>query len=189
MSRARRVRPGPLLLAAWLLPLPVARAASEPPAAEASPPAAADCRGAAGIETLLEQLRQRSAELERREGAIAARERSLADLDAQVARRLDELEGVRTAIEERLAAWKQESGDQVTRLAKVYAEMPPGEAAPLLEALEPDLASDILRRLKNKQAAAVLTLMSKKHALRLSRMSARPLASLQPPASDAEDTP
>jgi flagellar motility protein MotE (MotC chaperone) len=153
---------------------------------EAGAPAAAEARSpaaAASAETLLEQLRQRSAELERRESELAARERSLADLDAQVARRLDELEAVRKVIEQKLAAWKEESGDQVLRLAKVYGEMPPGEAAPLLEALEPDLASDILRRMKNKQAAAVLALMSRPHALRLSRMAARPLAQIASPAA------
>ncbi len=41
----------------------------------------------------------------------------------------------------------------------MYEAMPPAKAAPILAALAPDVTLDILRRMKERQAAAVLAAM------------------------------
>lgn len=145
------------------------------PVATAPAPAATT---PADVERLLQQLGQRGAALDRREQEVAARERSIAELEAEVSRRLGELETLRGQIEARLAGFKKENGDSVQRLVKVYAEMPPAQAAHLLESLDPVLATDVVRRMKHKQAAAILALMTPATALRISELVARPLANV-----------
>lgn len=169
----------------------VGRAESPPAPAAATPEGAAPAEpapkpvAAPNVEALLEQIARRSAELDRREAALAEQERSIGSLQAEVDRRLAELESLRSAIEERLASWKRDAGDQVQRLAKLYTEMPPAQSAALLEKLEPGLATDVLRKMKNKPAASALALMSEAQALRLSKRVAYPLSQL--PASASKD--
>jgi flagellar motility protein MotE (MotC chaperone) len=157
---------------------PASGATTQAPGAAASAEKKSPVATPIDVERLLQQLGQRGAALDQREADLAARERSISELEAEVSRRLSELEALRTRIEERLASFRQENGDSVQRLVKIYAEMPPSQAAHLLESLEPGLATDVVRRMKQKQAAAVLALMSPTTALRISELVARPLANV-----------
>jgi flagellar motility protein MotE (MotC chaperone) len=49
--------------------------------------------------------------------------------------------------------------EAATKLAKMYEAMPPAKAAPILSTLDPEVTLDILRRMKERQAAAVLAAM------------------------------
>lgn len=129
-----------------------------------------------GLERLVLELEEREKALERRAAELAERERSVASLEAEAARRVEELETLALALEQRIESIEAEGNDRLKRLAKVYSEMPPGRAAPLLESLEPELATEIVRRMKHKDSAAVLSVMAEPHALLLSRRVARPLS-------------
>lgn len=133
-------------------------------------------------ERMLEEVRERRAQLERQERELAERERVIGALEARVEAHLDEIHEIRALVEKRIAEWEALEGDRVKRLAKVYAEMPPERAAPLLEALELDLATEVLSSMKAKDSAAVLAVMNRLRALRLSRRVARPLA--EPPQEE-----
>jgi flagellar motility protein MotE (MotC chaperone) len=132
--------------------------------------------GDAAATPLLEEIRSQNALLDRRERKIEERERTLGELEFLVEERLAEIERIRGILESRIEAWEQQNGDRVRRLAKIYSEMPPGRAAPLIESLDVELATRILSRMKYKDSAAVMALLSPERALRVSRQVAHPLS-------------
>ena len=73
------------------------------------------------------------------------------------------------------------------QLAKLYAAMPPARAANLLSGLDLDLSVEIIRKMKQKPAAALLASMKSKRALAISRRLTDPLAS--PPRGPAAARP
>jgi len=127
-------------------------------------------------ESLLAKVQEQTRSLETREREIDARELAAAELEREALRILEEIRAVRLVIERRLEEWEETKGDRVARLAKVYSEMPPDRAAPLLEQLGQDLATEVVARMKPKDSAGVLALMSNPSALRISRSVAKPLA-------------
>jgi flagellar motility protein MotE (MotC chaperone) len=127
------------------------------------------------VQRLVSELRERQASLERRERELAERERAIVELEARVDDRLAELAEIQRTVEARIQAWEGQDGDRIKRLARVYGEMPPERAAPLLENLSLDLATSIVSRMKAKDSAKVLAVMDADQALYLSRRVARPL--------------
>lgn len=136
---------------------------------------AGPCKGAAPT-LLLEEIRAQDALLRQRERRVEERERTLAELESLLAERLAEVERIRGIVERRIAAWEKQNGDRIRQLAKIYAQMPPGRAAPLIEALDVRLATQILSRMKDKKSAAVMALLSPERALKVSRRVAHPLS-------------
>ena len=126
------------------------------------------------VEGLLVEIRDEKNAVEERALELDERERAIAELEQTFQDRAQEFGKLRRALEVRLDELEEQLGDQVARLSKTYAAMPPGSAAPLLESLEIDLASAILRRMKPKKSAAVLAVMSKNRATRLSKLLAQP---------------
>ncbi len=126
---------------------------------------------------LLAELRARNAELDRRELAVADRERHAKELERLAEARLAEARTLVGTVEQRIAAWKAEQGDKsIARLARVYAEMPPRAAAPLLGRLELSLATRIVAKMKPDQSAALLPFLTPERALAMSWLVAHPLA-------------
>lgn len=136
-------------------------------------------RSALSAERLLLEIRSRKASLDEREHELDARESSVVELEARVSERIEELKSVRLDLAQRLSVLDEESEARVQTLTKVYAAMPPNRAAPLLEAIDADLATAILRRMKTKKSAAVIALMSQEEALLLSRRVAQPFARVE----------
>lgn len=165
---ARR-KPGAL---AWvLLLLTAALAHATPSWADAS-----DRLASASLERLLSDIRTRGVELDRREAELREREQAVAELERAVEVRIEELGSMATTIEERLSAWEQSNAAKsVSKLAKIYGAMPPATAAPLIEELDLDLATQILAKMKPKGSAAVLPLLSESRALAISRFVGHPL--------------
>ena len=146
----------------------------------AGPAAAQDGAEDERLGGLMEALRTRDLELERRARDLDERERTLAELESRIAERLAEIQEIQRTVEERIQAWEGQDGTRIKKLAKVYESMPPGTVAPLLENLELDLATSIVSRMKPKKSAAVLAVMDREEALVLSRRVARPLAPAEP---------
>ncbi len=131
--------------------------------------------GALSADRLLLEIRDRQAIFDRRERELEAREAAVSELETRVAARIEELQALRAELAEGLSSLDEESDLRVRQLAKMYAAMPPDRAAPLLEEIDRDLATAVLRRMKHKKSAAVLALLSKPAALSLSRRVALPL--------------
>ncbi len=130
-------------------------------------------------ERLVGELRAMKRRLAAREAELDARERAVGELEAEALRLLQQVESLRAALDEQITEWEQENDSRIARLAKVYAEMPPAKAAPLLEGLDLDLATRLLTRMKHKDSAQVMALLPNEVALRLSRRVARPLSGLE----------
>lgn len=163
---ARR-KPGAL---AWLMLLLTAALANP------SPAQSNDRLATASLERLLSDIRTRGVELERREAELQEREQAVAELERAVEVRIEELDAMATTIEERLAAWEESNAARsISKLAKIYGEMPPGKAAPLIEELDLDLATQVLAKMKPKKSAALLPLLSESRALSISRFVGHPL--------------
>ena len=140
-----------------------------------------------GVAMLIGEVRVRQAELDTHAQELADREAHLQELEAEIAVRLDELQQLMTAVEERIANWETAHKDkQLSRLAKIYGSMEPRTAARLLEDLELDLATRIIAKMKHKQSAALLPLISQPRALAMSRSVAHPLGN---PALPPENKP
>jgi len=92
---------------------------------------------------------------------------------------------MRALVDARIDAWQKQTGERIKQLAKIYAAMPPGSAAGLIDQLDADLATQILRKMKHKKSAAVLARLSQERALTVSRQVAHPL-SFEPANLDEE---
>lgn len=126
------------------------------------------------VEGLLVEIRKEKNATKERQFELDEREISIAKLEDTFKDRASEFEELRLALEARLDQLEEQLGDQVARLAKTYSAMPPTSASPLLESLEIELATAIMRRMKPKKSAAVLAVMSQTRATRLSRLLALP---------------
>jgi len=109
--------------------------------------------------TMLRDLRQRSLELDRREAILGEREAALESLEAEGAKRLGDLDGLRTEILELMDREQVATADRVRTLAKVVDTMKPREAAILLAGMDDGVAVLLLRKLKPKQAGKILGAM------------------------------
>ena len=139
-----------------------------------------------GIALLLGEVRAREAALDARERELRDREQRLGELEAGVGARLSELEALAAQVENRIAGWEYAQQDKaLARLARIYGTMPPRTAASLLEQLELDLATRIVAKMKHKQSAALLPLLSQPRALAMSRNVAHPLGA----GKKREETP
>jgi len=163
---SRLTRSGVWILLALMLGT-AGRGAAEPDAASVSDH---------GIAVLLGEIRVRQAEHDARERELQDRELRVSELESAVRLRLDELEALSTAVEERIVGWEYANEDKaISRLAKIYGTMEPRTAASLLEQLELELATRIVAKMKHKQSAALLPLLSQSRALAMSRNVAHPL--------------
>jgi len=79
-----------------------------------------------------------------------------------------ELESMAREIEDQQRVLSAEQELSVGRLAKMYENMKPGEAAPILSALEMDILLDIMTRMKEREAARILARMDADLAARIS---------------------
>lgn len=128
-----------------------------------------------GVESILDQVREREVALVLREQAVAERERAVAELEQRIDQRARELDRIRAEVEDRIQAWASQGGDRVAQLAKIYAEMPEAKAGSLLGRLELDLAVSIIRQMKKKASAGVLDAMGSDRALLVSERLLKPL--------------
>ncbi|MGI9589948.1 MAG: flagellar export protein FliJ [Myxococcota bacterium] len=169
VARFARRRATSLVTALFLVIAPAAGLRAAP---EDAPAVAAEEHA---VTALLAEIRTKEARLERRTTELDDRERSIELLEQAAAERLVELERIAATVEERIEAWQADNGDTVRKLAKIYAAMPPARAAGLLEELEVGLATQVVAKMKDKQSAAVLSRISERRALAMSRRVAHPL--------------
>ena len=137
-----------------------------------------------GVATLLEEIRLHQLQLDRRARELDDRERQVEELERLAAERLAELEELATVVEQRIAAWEESKGDSIRQLAKIYSSMPPGRAAPLLEQMDVELATQLVAKMKHKDSASVMSLLSEERALAMSRQVAHPLSMKPADASE-----
>ena len=127
-----------------------------------------------GFRDLLEAVRQRGAELDQREQAVAAREAALKTLEKTIADEVARLESLTKT------AGGPGAGPTGVGVTKVYESMKADEAGPILDRLDDATATAILSRMKEKQIGAILAAMNKDRAVQLTKLLARPGAGPAP---------
>lgn len=157
--------------------------AAEAAAGDAAPPAAAAAASATaptelpsfGAEVLAHELALRLISLKQREDAVWLREQSLAEVESEGQRIVEDVTALRAAIDARLAEIEKGDAERIARIAKVYSAMPPEGAGRLLEALPVDVAARVVAKMKQKNAAAILAAIESPVALRISKNVLDPL--------------
>src|SRR5262245_42354119 len=144
-----------IVLGAWWW-TSVARAERAAPAAETgvAPDLFARSRG---FRELLEAVRARGEELDRREQVMSAREAGLRALEQALADQTARIESAR-----RETSAEPACGVVVT---KVYANMRPEEAAAIIDRLDDETARTIFGCMKEKQIGAILAAMRPERAV------------------------
>jgi flagellar motility protein MotE (MotC chaperone) len=117
--------------------------------------------------SLLEKERQT---LQTREQAVATKEEQLQVLKGEVEARLRELNAIQQRAMEFLEEEKRMQGEQNRHLVATLEAMPPDRAGKLLEKMDDEVAVQLLRRIKGKEAGAILSLLTPEKAARLSQL-------------------
>ena len=136
----------------------VARA--ERPVAEA--PVAPDLFAKSrGFRELLEAVRQRGEELDRREQALATREAAVKAMEQALAETAGRVEGG--------GAPAGETAGCGVAVTKIYQSMRPEEAAPIIDRLDDATATRIFGCMREKQVGAILGAMNRERAVAVTK--------------------
>ena len=109
---------------------------------------------------LLQELRQRRKELEARADAISTRESLLVAAEQKLGARVTELQSLQKRLESLEGAQKQKEDAGWQGMVKLYEAMKPKEAATIFNELSMPVLLQVLDRMKDAKAAAVMAAMS-----------------------------
>ena len=116
-----------------------------------------------GFRELLEAVRQRGEELDRREQALATREAAVKALEQALAETAGRIVGGGGAV-----PTGETTGCGVA-VAKIYQSMRPEEAAPIIDRLDDATATRIFGCMKEKQIGAILAAMNRERAVAVTK--------------------
>lgn len=123
-------------------------------AAHSVPPVKGERR--AELAALLEALQAREEKVTEREAAQELRARDLEVAEAEVRKRLDQLQEMEDRLRATLALADSAAEDDLARLTAVYENMKPKEAAALFATMEPAFAAGFLGRMRPDAAAGLM---------------------------------
>ncbi|PPQ26797.1 MotE family protein [Rhodopila globiformis] len=170
---AARPTAGP---AADQTPSPQAAAPADPPISESE-------------KAILLDLRQRRKELDARAEALAERESVLAAAEAKVAARVAELQALQKQLEGLDAAQKQKEDAGWQGLVKLYEAMKPRDAAVIFNDLSMPVLLQVVDRMKDAKAAAIMAAMAPERAREVTAELAQMRTGRNNAADGAEPAP
>jgi flagellar motility protein MotE (MotC chaperone) len=142
---------------------PTAAPAAEPtPSPQAAAPA--DPPISESEKAILLDLRQRRKELDALAASLAERESVLAAAEAKVAARVAELQALQKQLESLDAAQKQKEDAGWQGLVKLYEAMKPRDAAVIFNDLSMPVLLQVVDRMKDAKAAAIMAAMAPEKA-------------------------
>jgi flagellar motility protein MotE (MotC chaperone) len=109
------------------------------------------------ISAALTALRDRQAELDRREAALNERLRSLTLAEHNVAQQMDALRDAEDTLRDLMTKAEEAAEGDLAQLTAVYENMKPKEAALLFERMSPGFAAGFLGRMRPDSAASILS--------------------------------
>jgi flagellar motility protein MotE (MotC chaperone) len=128
---------------------------------DATRPAESEAQAISASEkALLQDLRQRRKELDAQADALKARETVLAAAEQKLSARVVELQALQKKLEALDAARKQNEEAGWQGLAKLYEAMKPRDAATIFNDLTMPVLLQVLDRMKDAKAAAVMAAMN-----------------------------
>jgi flagellar motility protein MotE (MotC chaperone) len=114
-----------------------------------------------GLEAERALVRREKEDLVTLRRAVAVQEQVLVEGRRELANMVREIEAKQRVLDD-------ERERAATRLAKMYENMKPGQAAPILSALDMDILLDIMTRMKEREAARILANMDAGLAAKIS---------------------
>lgn len=115
-----------------------------------------------------EKLRQRKDELDLREKELAQLEEELQRQKVELDKRIAQLEEMRGQIAQVLKDRVEVDQEKVNKLVDLYSNMKPKQAADVIGTINEDLAVEVLAKMKKKNAAEIMNLLSPAKAKTLS---------------------
>jgi flagellar motility protein MotE (MotC chaperone) len=140
-----------------------------PTVSEAATHAVAKPESPSSLPRLFTLMHKERQSLQAREAAVAGKEEQLRTLQKEVEERLQELKALQLKMMETIEEEKRIKGDHNRHLVATLTAMPPDRAARLLEKMEEDVAVQLLRNIKGKEAGAILAMLAPDKAARLSQ--------------------
>jgi len=119
-----------------------------------------------GIQELAAAQRARERSLDTRERTLEEREEDLREAELRLEARLEELQALRGEIEGQLGELDEDEEARVRALVRMVESMRAKEAAPMVAALDHDLAVRVLGRMNRTKAGKVLAAMNPTTAAR-----------------------
>lgn len=113
---------------------------------------------------LLASIRERSAQLDTREAALAERARLLEVVEKRLDEKTKTLAEMKTELESRLAFAETAAEQDISQLARMYESMKPQRAGEIFNAMEPAFAAGFLTQMNSESAALVLANMETEKA-------------------------
>lgn len=113
---------------------------------------------------LLQSLADRREELEERERTLVQREGLLAAAEHRIDRKIGELNGIKTEIEDLIRKYDEQEEEQLGSLVKIYETMKAKDAAKIFDALDMDVLLQVIERMKASKTAPVLAEMTPERA-------------------------
>jgi flagellar motility protein MotE (MotC chaperone) len=136
----------------------------------------------------IKELEERRAALDNREKQLNERARDLELQEKILKEKLKKMEELNRKMAERLDVFKKEHEAKLTKLVTVVEGMRPEAAARYVENLDPDLAVEILARMKEQRASKILNLVDKKMGARLTELYTGYRQSIEEPQAPASMT-
>jgi len=118
---------------------------------------------------LLQALQHERQNILKERQEVEKRKKELKRLEAEVDKKLDQLEEKRLALKKLLAEKDAREQKRIRELSKMYAKMSSEKAATVLSALDEQLAISILAVMKTKAAAKILNNMDRDKAAKLTK--------------------
>lgn len=144
-----------------------------PRVSEAAIRAEAGAEVPASLPQLLKLIHKERQSLLNRETALASKEEQLRTLQKEAEDRLQELKALQLKVLEAVEEEKKIRSEHNRHLVATLTAMPPDRAARLLEKMEENVAIQILRNIKGKEAGAILAALPADKAARLSQQLLR----------------
>jgi len=108
---------------------------------------------------ILQRLRERREELDQRALDLDQREALLQVAEQRIEQKIAELQTIKADIQKLVGQAGEQQQAQVESLVRIYETMKPKEAARIFEKLDNQILIDVLSRMKESKAAAVMAAM------------------------------
>lgn len=117
---------------------------------------------------LFKSLDARKKELDSREAELKKLEEELHKQKVELDKKISQLDQLRGQIGNQLEEKVKVDQEQVDKLVSFYSNMRPQKAAKIIETLNEDLAVEVLRKMKKKEAAEIMNMLEPAKAQKLS---------------------
>lgn len=118
--------------------------------------------------TLFNKLEERRQQLDQRESDLKKLDEELHNQKLMLEEKLKQLEELRKGIATQLDDRIKTDDSKVGKLVEMYSNMKPIKAAKVMETINEDLAIEVLKKMKKKEAADILNMMEQTKAQKLS---------------------